>query len=595
MGWFKNRKTMAKLMIGFMTLVAVMIGIGVYGLIQMGAIQDELTEMYELQLQPIVDLGQMRVALNRIRASVLNHILADTKEEMKEFEKEIEEEDQEIEKEGELYAKSIRTEEGQALYNDFLKALKDYEEIRSAQVLTLSAAGKKEKALEAAGGPVKQRFTAAAALLGKLSDIKSKLAKDSFETADQHYSSTRNLTVATLVIATVLSVFLGLMIGRMIARPLGQSVEVLLAVAGGDYTKRLDIDTQDEVGQMAGALNKTIEAIRTSFQQLKEAGEREKQQAEDLRGKVDSILAVVDAASKGDLTREVTVKGADAVGRMGEGLGKFFGDLRRSIGSIGQTAMSVGAASEELTATSQQMGASAEETSAQANVVSAASEQVSKNVQTVAAGSVEMSASIKEISKNTSEAAKVANAAVKVAETTNATISKLGDSSAEIGKVIKVITSIAEQTNLLALNATIEAARAGEAGKGFAVVANEVKELAKETAKATEDISQKIEAIQNDTKGAVDAIGQISGIINQINDIQNVIAAAVEEQTATTNEIGRNVSEAAKGTSEIAQNITGVATAARTTTQGAADTQKAASELSRMSAEMQQLVSQFKV
>jgi methyl-accepting chemotaxis protein len=184
---------------------------------------------------------------------------------------------------------------------------------------------------------------------------------------------------------------------------------------------------------------------------------------------------------------------------------------------------------------------------------------------------------------------------VGVAETTNHTIAKLGESSLEIGKVIKVITSIAQQTNLLALNATIEAARAGEAGKGFAVVANEVKELAKETAKATEDIGQKIEAIQGDTKGAVQAIGEISGVINQINDISNTIASAVEEQTATTNEIGRNLGDAAKGMNEIARNITGVATAAQSTTQGATDSQKAAKALSEMAAQLQSLVGKFKL
>jgi methyl-accepting chemotaxis protein len=318
------------------------------------------------------------------------------------------------------------------------------------------------------------------------------------------------------------------------------------------------------------------------------------QAAEELRRKVDSILTVVAAAAKGDLTQEVTVRGSDAVGQMGEGLAKFFGDLRRSIGGIGQTAATLSSASEELTAVSQQMSANAEETSTQANVVSAASEQVSKNVQTVATGTEEMGASIREIAKNVNEAAKVATSAVKMAESTNETVAKLGESSAEIGKVIKVITSIAQQTNLLALNATIEAARAGEAGKGFAVVANEVKELAKQTAKATEDISQKIDAIQTDTKGAVQAIGQISGIINQINDISSTIATAVEEQTATTNEMARNVSEAAKGSSEIAGNITGVAKAAQETTTGANDTQKAAKELSRMAGDLQKLVSSFK-
>lgn len=184
---------------------------------------------------------------------------------------------------------------------------------------------------------------------------------------------------------------------------------------------------------------------------------------------------------------------------------------------------------------------------------------------------------------------------MKVAEETTATVSKLGDSSSEIGQVIKVITSIAQQTNLLALNATIEAARAGEAGKGFAVVANEVKELAKETAKATEDISRKIEAIQTDTKAAVDAIVSISGVVHQINDISNTIATAVEEQNATTNEMSRNVSEAAHGSGEITGNIAGVAEAAQGTTRGATETQKASQQLVETSTQLRRLVEQFKL
>ncbi|MDA0691679.1 MAG: methyl-accepting chemotaxis protein [Nitrospinae bacterium] len=322
--------------------------------------------------------------------------------------------------------------------------------------------------------------------------------------------------------------------------------------------------------------------------------EQDQKQTQELREKVDSILGVVSQASQGDLTQEILVKGEDAIGRMGEGLSGFFKNLRNNISEIANMAQTLGSSSEELTSVSQTMAGNAEETSAQANVVSAASEQITRNVQTVATGADEMSASIKEIAQNANEAARVAKSAVSVAETTNATIAKLGASSAEVGQVIKVITSIAEQTNLLALNATIEAARAGEAGKGFAVVANEVKELANQTAKATEDISRKIQAIQQDTKSSVDAIGEITQIINQINDISNTIASAVEEQTATTAEIGRNVDETAKGSAEISENISGVARAAQETSTGVGQTQEAATELSRMAVSLQKLVSQFK-
>lgn len=267
--------------------------------------------------------------------------------------------------------------------------------------------------------------------------------------------------------------------------------------------------------------------------------------------------------------------------------------LKAAFQKISEKAHTLASASEELTAVSQQMGVSANETSAQAGVVSAASEQVSSNVRSVATSAEEMSASILEISKNATDAAKIAAKAVKAARETNETVNKLGESSIEIGKVIKVITSIAQQTNLLALNATIEAARAGEAGKGFAVVANEVKELAKQTAAATEEISRKIEAIQDDTRGAVKAISEIGTIIDQISDIQNTTASAVEEQTATTNEIARNASEAAMGGGEISRNITSVSQAANTTARGAGDSLEAAKELAKLAAELNQIVVAF--
>lgn len=315
-----------------------------------------------------------------------------------------------------------------------------------------------------------------------------------------------------------------------------------------------------------------------------------------ISGATSSVLAQAEAIAAGDLTgEEVKQLSQDELGDLTTAINKMHGKLRNIIISISDNAQQVATASEEFSSTSQQITANSEETSAQANVVSAATEQVNRNLQTVATSTEEMSATISEIAKNAGEAAKVAGEALKAAMEANATVTKLGESSAEIGQVIKVITSIAQQTNLLALNATIEAARAGEAGKGFAVVANEVKELAKQTAKATEDISQKIAAIQTDTKGAVEAIGTISGIIGRVNDISATIATAVEEQSATTSEMSRNVAEAAKGSGEVAKNITGVAQAAQSTSSGATESQKAAQHLAQMSMELRELVAQFKV
>lgn len=354
------------------------------------------------------------------------------------------------------------------------------------------------------------------------------------------------------------------------------------------------LETITPSAQRLDTLRNVGRLVSQAFSRItKETQERE--QAAELAAKVEVVLDVVQSAVDGDFTREITVSGDDAVGQLAGGLSSLLGTLRESMSTIGQTADALGVAAEQLTILSQGMGDGASVTSDKAASASASSSEVSASIQTVASAAEEMTASIREIAQNATEAASVATGAVGVASQAQDTVASLGESSAEIGQVIKVITSIAQQTNLLALNATIEAARAGDAGKGFAVVANEVKELAKETAKATEDIGRKIEAIQGDTSGAVSAIAEISEVIGRINDIQTTIASAVEEQTATTNEIARSVTEAAGGANGITDDISQVASAADDTRQGAQNTLQSATELSTMAAELKAQVGRFRV
>lgn len=395
---------------------------------------------------------------------------------------------------------------------------------------------------------------------------------------------------------------------------------IATAVAGGDLTQKITIDTQGEFEVLKNTVNAMVEQLNVFASEVtrvayevgtegklgsqavvmgaagiwQELIENTNRMSTNLTKQISNIAEVTIAVAQGDLSKQIEAQTAGEFKQLVNNVNQMAANLRASLKQMTDVATTVASSSEELTAVSKEMTANADHTADQASSASASAEQVSQTAMIVATAVEEMNASINEIAKNAALVARVATEAVNTAASTNDMITKLGHSSAEIGKVNKLITFIAQQTNLLALNATIEAARAGEAGRGFAVVAHEVKELAKQTAKATDDIGQKIEAIQTDTNEAVSAIAGITGIVNQIYDMQNTIASAVEEQTATTNEISRNVSEAAKGTSDIAKNIAQVALNAKSTTTGASNTSQAADELARMAVDLQKLLSKFK-
>ncbi len=319
-------------------------------------------------------------------------------------------------------------------------------------------------------------------------------------------------------------------------------------------------------------------------------------QSDSTRGEfIEAASAILHQMAAGDLTAKMTGTFGDEMNIIRDLINDVVENVSVAISAVMDSSAPLASAAEQLSATSTQLSTNSGETNQQATSVEEATRSVASHIEAVASGTEELSASIREIAQSAASASVIASGAVDTARETNATVSQLGVSSQEIGQVIKVITSIAQQTNLLALNATIEAARAGEAGKGFAVVANEVKELAKETARATDDIGRKIVAIQAVTQESVSAIENISEVIGEISDTQGTIAAAVEQQTATTNEMARSVSDANVRAHDIVQGISGVVSASGDTSLGAEDVRSASSELARMAAAMQMIVTKFSV
>ncbi len=389
-------------------------------------------------------------------------------------------------------------------------------------------------------------------------------------------------------------------------------------VARGDLNVALEVKSEEDqlsqafltvahvIGDLKTELGRLADAAREG--KLSERGKADRfaggyaELVDGTNAMLDAVVlpiqesnAVLERVAAGDFTRMVEGDYRGDHAKIKENVNGTIASLRAALQRIRTTSTTIAASSSQIRATSQNMAGAAEETTRQVQTVSAASEQAGSNVQTVSVAAEQMSGSIREISRQLQEALAVSREAATHANATVRQMDELGASSEEIGEVVKVITTIAQQTNLLALNATIEAARAGEAGKGFAVVANEVKQLASQTAKATEEIADKIQTVQLSTGGAVKGIRSIAEVITRLNDISATVASAMEEQAAATQEIARNVQQAARGTEDVNRSITSVTSAATETAGGAAQSLSASEELAGVALELEELVGSFQI
>jgi methyl-accepting chemotaxis protein len=571
MNWFKNRNIGTKLASSFLIVIGLGAGIGGITLIRLSSITARVDVLTQDALPGISSINDIAGLASDIRRHTLSYLLAESPDERTALQQEIRDENDRL-MSGLAVLRAGAQPGVHALIDEFQTRWIAY---HRAQDELLRIAGDPERASEARAARLTSRpmFDAARETLNRLDAADDENGKQA-GAAIYHVVDSVRLWVAVLIaLSLLIGMGIALVITRRITAPIHELEVAARAMARGDLGTEVHNAGGDELGTLTASFRRSSAALGAVVGELQTL----------IRAVRDGRLGVRGNAGKFEGVYAELVSGTNAL------LDTLVEPLRFIAGNADTLASS----SEELTAVSQQLGSNAAETSAQTQHVSSAADQVSRSTQSVATATEEMAASIREIAKSASQSAHVASQAVKMAETTNASVAKLGESAVDIGKVIKVISSIAQQTNLLALNATIEAARAGEAGKGFAVVANEVKELAKETAKATEDIGRSIESIQADTQEAVAAIGHITTIIGQINDISSTIASAVEEQSATTGEMGRNVTESAHGAGEIARNVIAVATVAQNTASGAGQTMTAATELARMAAELKELLSRF--
>jgi len=514
-------------------LIVMLVGLGIFSLDRMSVLNDQSTELAENWLPSIAAIGALDREVGAYRRNLLLHVVQTDAEGRAAVDKSLQTNRADVEQTRAAYEKLISSPAERA---DYEKLVRDWNAYLSEAeaVLVLSRKGAVDEAKAVVETKTRPLARAIDADLRALIDLNVASGKAASVEGDRIFASVSTWMIGALVALTVLAAAVGVLIVRAIGSSMRAVTVPLGGLAAGDLAVEIPYRGQKtEVGMIADA----VQVFKDALIAKKAADE----------------VALAEVAAKAERAQRLEAMTAS---------------FETKVGGLVQALSS---AATEMEATAQSMSATAEETDQQAVAVAAASEQAATNVQTVAGASEELSASIREIAGQVEQSSKIAGRAVDEANRTDVTVSQLAEAAQRIGDVLNLISSIASQTNLLALNATIEAARAGDAGKGFAVVASEVKNLANQTAKATEEIAGQIAAIQETTQGVVGAIRGIGGTIGEISEISATIASAVEEQRAATQEIARNVQEAARGTQEVTTNIEGVKRASADT--GAAATQ----------------------
>jgi len=553
---FSNLSIKMKVFLSFALVLSGLALLGTFAINRMAAMNADAEQIRDNWLPSVGSVGRMATTLNMYRIYEGAHIASTTEADRVVEERGMEAMTKEYAAIRAVYEPLLTPGYETETYKQLTTALDGYFAMSRGTLIPLSRANKNAEASALYRGDSRKAFAGVRETLEKLVVFNENGGKSAADDGRDTYNAASTLIEVGLLIAMTVGIGAAITIVLGVSNPIRAMTALMEKLAARDLTVQVDGEARkDEIGAMA-------RAVRVFKDGLIEADR----------------LAASQAAEQAAKLRR-----AEAVDRL----------VKRFESVSAQTLRTIASAASELDATAKGMSAMAGRTNEQAGAAASAAEQTSANVQTVASAAEQMASSIHEISSRVNQSTKIAEEAVRQAGQTNTTVSGLADAARKIGDVVGLITNIASQTNLLALNATIEAARAGEAGKGFAVVAGEVKHLATQTAKATEEISAQIDAIQRVTDTAVTAIGGIGGTIGRINEITTSIASSVEEQGAATSEISRNVQEAATGTREVTNAVTEVTRSAGETGAAAGQVLGAAGELAKQAEEFSREVERF--